>query len=75
MPGRLLLLWHMVGQGPAVLTAGAGRVDCFFFIILSILSSFSTASCLGGRLDILKYCGLSRYNPMVVVSYYRRRAH
>ena len=24
----ILLLWHMVGQGPAVLAAGAGRVGC-----------------------------------------------
>ena len=32
----VLLLWHMVGQGPAVLAAAAGRVGffsffCFFF--------------------------------------------
>ena len=27
----VLLLWHMVGQGPAVLAAGAGWVGCFFF--------------------------------------------
>ena len=27
----VLLLWHMVGQGPAVLAAGAGRVGCFFY--------------------------------------------
>ena len=49
----------------------------FFFFVLfisSILSSFSDASSLGRRLDILKYCGLGRYNPTVVVSYYRRRA-
>ena len=26
----VLLLWHMVGQGPAVLAAGAVRVGCFF---------------------------------------------
>ena len=26
----VLLLWHMVGQGPDVLAAGAGRVRCFF---------------------------------------------
>ena len=25
----VLLLWHMVGQEPAVLAAGAGRVGCF----------------------------------------------
>ena len=29
----ILLLWHMVGQGPAVLAVGAGRVGCFFFQI------------------------------------------
>ena len=27
----VLLVWHMVGQGPAVLAAGAGRVGCFFW--------------------------------------------
>ena len=66
----------MVGQGPAVLAAGAGWVGCFFFyfFISSILSSFANASSLGRRLDILKYCGLGRYNPMVVVSYYLRGA-
>ena len=41
----VLLLWHMVGQGPAVLAAGAGRVGYYFisFFIPSILSSFSNA--------------------------------
>ena len=36
---------------------------CFFFVVvvvLSRLSSFSKASSLGRRLDILKYCGLGR---------------
>ena len=53
----------MVGQGPAVLAAGAGRVGCFwvffFFVVVvvvvfisSILSSFSNALSLGRRLDI-----------------------
>ena len=28
----VLLLWHMVGQGPAVLAAGAGWVGCVLFI-------------------------------------------
>ena len=72
-----LLLWHMVGQGPAVLAAGMGCVGCFYiyiFFISSFLSSFSNASSVGRRLDILKYCGLCRYNPAEVVSYYRRRA-
>ena len=74
----VLLLSHMVGQGPAVLAAGAGRVGCFFFFLIffisSFLSSMSNASSLGRRLDILKYCGLGRYYPTVVVSYYPRRA-
>ena len=65
----------MVGQGPAVLAAGAGWVGYIsFFLISSILSSFSNVSSVGRRLDILKYCGLGRSNPAVVVSYYRRRA-
>ena len=54
----------MVGQGPAVLAAGVGGLF-FFFFISSILSSFSNASSLGRRLDILKYCGLACYNPAV----------
>ena len=70
----VILLWHIVWQGPAVLAAGAGRVGCFYFFISFILSSFSNASALGRRLDILKYCGLGRYDPTVVVSYYRRLA-
>ena len=72
----VLLLRHMVGQGPAVLAASAGRVGCFFFfLILSVLSFFSNASSLGRWLDVPKYCGLGHYNPTVAVSYYRRRAH
>ena len=67
MPGRPTGACR-VGQGPAVLAAGAGPVGCFFFFfffffISSILSSFSNASSLGRRLDMLKYCGLGRYNP------------
>ena len=44
-----LLLWHMVGQVPAVLAAGAGRVDrflvsffFFFFLLLLVLFLFSS---------------------------------
>ena len=34
----VLLLWHMVGQGPAVLTADAGRVGyIYIFFISSVL--------------------------------------
>ena len=55
----------MVGQGPAVLAAGAGRVGCFlfcffvfiflFFVFVFFLSRLSYASSLGTRLDMLKY--------------------
>ena len=54
MPGRPTTL---VGQGPAVLAAGAGWVGYVFFVFVffySILSSFSNASSVGRRL--LKYC-------------------
>ena len=30
----VLLLWYMVGQGLAVLAAGAGWVGCFFFYLV-----------------------------------------
>ena len=50
-----------------------GLFLCVFSSRLSYVS-FSNASSLGWRLDILKYCGLGHYNPMVLVSYYRRRA-
>ena len=75
----VLLLWHVARQGPAMFAAGAGRVGrffffFFFFFISSILSFFSNASSIGRRLDILKYCGIGRYNPTAVVSYYWRRA-
>ena len=33
----VLLLWHMVGQGPAVLSAGVGQVGCLFSSRLSHL--------------------------------------
>ena len=33
----VLLLWHMVGQGPAVLATGAGWVGCIFSSRLSFL--------------------------------------
>ena len=35
--GGVLLLWHMVGQGPAVLAAGAGLVGCFFFYFFHLV--------------------------------------
>ena len=71
----VLLLWHMVGQGACYACSRCGTGGLFFIFFISfVLSSFSKASSVGRRLDILKYCGLGRYNPSVVVSYYRRRA-
>ena len=44
----VLLLWHIVGQGPAVLAAGVRQVGYFsFFFISSILSSFLMPHLLG----------------------------
>ena len=83
----VLLLWHMVGQGLLCLQQVRYGWAVFFFFfffffllflfcyfISSIQSSFSNASSLGRRLEILKYCGLGHYPPTVVVSYYRMRA-
>ena len=42
----VLLLLHIVGQGPAVLAEGAGRVGYIFFIIVYLLST--SMSCLLG---------------------------
>ena len=47
----VLLLLHIVGQGPAVLAAGAGRVGYFFFFFFHI-SSLSYVPVFGRRLDM-----------------------
>ena len=49
----VLLLLHIVGQGPAVLAAGSGRVGyiCLFFYIFH-LSSISNALSFGRRLTM-----------------------
>ena len=77
VPGRSsTLAYGRAGACCACSRCGKGG-PCFFFfffLISSILSSFSYASSVGRRLDTLKYCGLGRSNPAVVVSYYRRRA-
>ena len=77
MPGRSTTLAY--GRAGACLLQQVGICGlCFiyiFFKILSILSSFSNASSVGRWMDILKYCGLGRSNPVVVVSYYQRRVH
>ena len=61
---------HMVGQGLAVLQQVRHGWVVFFiyFFISPILSSLSNASSVGRRLDILKYCGLGRYNPAIVTT-------
>ena len=48
----VLLLLHIVGQGPAVLAAGAGRV-CYIFFIFHI-SSLSNVLSFGRRLNMTK---------------------
>ena len=42
----VLILWHMVGQEPAVLAAGAGRVDCFFFFVVVVVVVVVVVFCL-----------------------------
>ena len=76
VPGcPITLVYGRAGACYACSRCGTGVLFfSVFFFLLSILSSFSYASSLGGWLDILKYCGLGRYNPTVVVSYYQRRA-
>ena len=69
----VLLLWHMVGQGSTVLAAG-GTGGLYFFFPSGLSYLLSNVSSVARRLDILRYCGLGRYNPVIVVSYYRRRA-
>ena len=75
----IVLLWHIVGQGPAVLVAGAGWVGCFvllfFFHLVYSIFPFLMPHLLGDDWTGLKYCGLGHYNPTVVVSYYRSCAH
>ena len=47
----VLLLLHIVGQGPAVLAADAGRVGYIFFLIFH-LSSISNVLSFGRRLNM-----------------------
>ena len=69
----LHVLWHMVGQGLCLQQVRDGWAVFVVVFMSSVLSSFSNASSVGKRLGILKYY-LGHYNPVVVVSYYRRRA-
>ena len=75
MPGRpTTLAYCRAGACCACSSCVMGGLFFILFFISSILSSFSNASSVGRQLDILKYCGLGRYNPAVVVSFYRRHA-
>ena len=75
VPGRpTTLAYGRAGAYCACSRCETGALFFIFFFISSILSSFSNASSVEKRLDILKYCGLGRYNPAVVVSYFRRHA-
>ena len=67
----VLLLLYIVGQGPAALTAGAGRVGYIFYIFH--LSSFSMCCLLGDGWTWLKYCCFGCNTPTAVVSYCRER--
>ena len=72
MPGRpTTLAYGRAGSCCACSRCGTCGLFLLVCFISSILSSFSNASSLGRRLDILKYQhGLGLYNTTVVVSYY-----
>ena len=54
----ILLLLHIVGQGPAVLAAGAGRVGYFFH-----LSSISNVLSFGRRLNMTEILWFRLLDP------------
>ena len=58
----VLLLLHIVGQGPAVLAAGAGRVGFFFFFFFH-LSSLSNVLSFGRRLNMIEILWFRLLNP------------
>ena len=64
----VLLLLHIVGQGPAVLAAGAGWVGYIVFIFF-IYFTFLMSCLLGDGWTWLKYCSFGCETPTVVVSY------
>ena len=68
----VLLLLHIVGQGPAVLAAGAGWVGYIVFIFF-IYFTFLMSCLLGDGWTWLKYCSFGCETPTVVVSYCRGR--
>ena len=63
----ILLLLHTVGQGPAVLAAGAGRVGYIyiyiFFFFFFHLSSLSNVLSFGRRLNMTEILWFRLLNP------------
>ena len=57
----VLLLLHIVGQGPAVLAAGAGQVDYIFYIFH--LFSLSDVLSFGRRLNMTEILWFWLLNP------------
>ena len=57
----VLLLLHLVGQGPAVFAAGAGRVGYSFYIFH--LSSLSNVLSFGRRLNMTEILSFRLLNP------------
>ena len=64
----VLLLLHIVGPGPAVLAAGAGRVGYIFY-----LSSLSKVLSFGRLLNMTEILWLRLLHPNGVVSYCQGR--
>ena len=60
----VLLLLHIVGQGPAVLAAGAGRVGYIFYSFH--LSSLSNVLTFGRRLNMTEILWFRLLNPKVL---------
>ena len=58
----ILLLLHIVRQGPVVLAAGAGRVGYIFFYIFH-LSSLSNVLSFGRRLNMTEILWFRLLNP------------
>ena len=56
-------LLHIVGQGPAVLAAGAGRLDYIFYIYIFHLSSVSNGLTFWRRLNMTEIVWFRLLNP------------
>ena len=61
-PATFAYTSHVVGQGPAVLAAGAGRVGYIFFYIFH-LSSLSNVLSFGRRLNRTEILWFQLLNP------------